>query len=162
MQTSPDQRPAYTPEIGEEICDRLFEGQAVREICADPAMPDRASLQRWLAEEKEFATYYKFTLQLMEEELLADAWTIADNARSGCLEQVRGGKVVMLAGRVERARARLRVEVRWWVADLLAITASSPHLRHRPEGILFRHKKKRILFRLGKKSILVRHRKTTP
>ena len=120
----PGGRPTdYTDEIGDQICDRLFEGETVREICADPAMPHRATLQRWLAKEHDFSEYYDFTLHAMAEELLAEACTIADNVRSGCFENVRGGKVVMLSGRLELARARLRARVRCWVAYKLLAKA---------------------------------------
>jgi hypothetical protein len=100
-------------------------------------MPDRETLQRWLAEQEDFREQYHFLLQIQAEELLAEAYAIADTAMSGCLEQVRGSKVVTLAGRLELACARLRLHVRWWVADQLIATirrqsplsSSERHLR---------------------------------
>jgi hypothetical protein len=117
--TKSGQRPAnYTPEIGGTICDRL-DGETLREICADPAMPDKATVLRWLAEHGEFRGEYAFTREAQAEDLLVEARGIVHNARSGCLERVRGRKVVTLSGRMELARARLRIEIRWWVTERL-------------------------------------------
>jgi hypothetical protein len=100
-------------------------------------MPDRETLQRWLVQEEDFREQYHFLLEILADKLLAEACTIAENARSGCLEQVRGGKVVTLAGRLELACARLRCHIRSWVADQLIATirrqtplsSSQRHLR---------------------------------
>ena len=39
----------YSTEIAETICDRLVNGESLRTICADPAMPAKATVCRWLA-----------------------------------------------------------------------------------------------------------------
>jgi hypothetical protein len=44
----------YSAEIAETICKRLMNGESLRAICADPAMPARATLLRWLASNHEF------------------------------------------------------------------------------------------------------------
>jgi hypothetical protein len=48
-------RPSYySAEIAETICGRLVDGESLRAICADPAMPARATVFRWLARNQEF------------------------------------------------------------------------------------------------------------
>jgi Bacteriophage Sf6, terminase small subunit-like len=55
----PGRRPVeYTPELAKTICDRLANYETLREICADPAMPDRESVVRWLAQHVEFRDDY--------------------------------------------------------------------------------------------------------
>ena len=50
--------PGYSTEIAETICDRLAEGESLRAICADSAMPARATVFRWLARNEEFRRSY--------------------------------------------------------------------------------------------------------
>jgi hypothetical protein len=44
----------YDIEIAETICERLLNGESLRAICTDPAMPARATVFRWLARNQEF------------------------------------------------------------------------------------------------------------
>jgi hypothetical protein len=76
----PTLRPVdYTQEIGSTICDRLFDGEILSEICRDPTMPDRPSVMRWLAQNPKFLDEYLFTCQLRVEDL-----TVAGNAATAC------------------------------------------------------------------------------
>jgi hypothetical protein len=51
----PSLRPVdYTQEIGSTICDRLFAGETLSEICRDAAMPDKSTVMRWLAQDPKF------------------------------------------------------------------------------------------------------------
>ena len=45
---------AYSEKIAEAICDRLVDRESLRAICADPGMPSKATVFRWLASNKEF------------------------------------------------------------------------------------------------------------
>jgi hypothetical protein len=77
----PNLRPAdYRQEIGSTICDRLFDGKTLSEICRDAAMPDKPTVMRWLARYPEFLDEYLFTYQLLAEVLAPAAVGIADNA----------------------------------------------------------------------------------
>jgi hypothetical protein len=44
----------YTPEIGSTILDRLDAYETLREICADPTMPEKTTLLGWLAQHADF------------------------------------------------------------------------------------------------------------
>jgi len=119
-ENKPSLRPVdYTREIGSAICDRLFNGETLSEICRDAAMPDKPTVIRWLAQHPKFLDEYVFTCQLLVEDLAAEAVSIADNAHSECRKRVRGAKVVTVFGREELARRRLRLAIRHWVADRL-------------------------------------------
>jgi hypothetical protein len=64
----------YTREkIGSTICDRLFAGESLFEICRDAAMPDKPTVMRWLAQYPKFLDEYVFTCQLLTEDLAAQA-----------------------------------------------------------------------------------------
>ena len=53
----------YDVEIAEKICERLVNGESLRAICADPAMPGRATVFRWLARNQEFRRSYALARQ---------------------------------------------------------------------------------------------------
>ena len=38
----------FTDEIFQQICDRMAEGEGLREICSDPEMPSRTTFLRWV------------------------------------------------------------------------------------------------------------------
>jgi len=108
-ENKPSLRPvAYTQEIGRTICDRLFAGETLFEICRDAAMPDKPTVMRWLAQYPKFLDEYVFTGQLLAEALAAEAVSISDNADTECRKRVRGAKI-----------RRLCLALRHWVADRL-------------------------------------------
>lgn len=39
----------YTDEIFDAICEQLENGKVLKDICKDPEMPDRSTVQRWIA-----------------------------------------------------------------------------------------------------------------
>ena len=85
----PTLRPVnYTQEIGSTICDRLFDGETLSEICRDPAMPNKPAVTRWLAQYPMFRAEYQFTRQLLLEDFATEALRIVD-AETGSLKQVR-------------------------------------------------------------------------
>jgi hypothetical protein len=88
----PSLRPVdYTPETGNTICDRLFDGETLSQICRDAAMPDKPTVMRWLAQYAKFLDEYVFTCQLLAEDLAANQ----PRRQCGhCRKQVRGANVV--------------------------------------------------------------------
>ncbi len=48
----------FTPELGDEICDRIANGESIRKIAASDHMPDVATLMRWLDANPSFAHKY--------------------------------------------------------------------------------------------------------
>src|ERR1035441_10994981 len=70
----------YSTEIADTICDRLINGESLRTICADPAMPARATVFRWLASNQEFRRSYARARECWEEDILDDILEIADDS----------------------------------------------------------------------------------
>ena len=62
--------PGYDAEIAKTICLRLINRESLRSICADPRMPAKATVCRWLARNQEFRRWYA----------LARAWQVEDFA----------------------------------------------------------------------------------
>ena len=115
-------RPAdYTDDIGLTICGRLVAGESLRAICADPAMPDKATVLDWFARYPEFRGQYESALEALAEDLAHEVIEIIDDARGDYVEKVRAnGRVVTVFDPDNLARCRLRCDVRWWVVERLA------------------------------------------
>jgi hypothetical protein len=113
----------YTAEIGMAICDRIVQGESLRTICADPGMPDKATVLDWIARHEEFRDEYAFTREDHAERLLYEGVEIARDSGGDRVEKVRAnGRVVMVANPKHLARCRLRIDVRCWVADRMEPT----------------------------------------
>jgi hypothetical protein len=111
----------YTREIALAICERVVGGEGQRPICADPGMPDQATVRRWLACYLEFREHYASAREFQINDLFEEILEIARDDRGDRVEKVRAdGRVVMVGDRKQLARCRLRIEVREWVADRLA------------------------------------------
>lgn len=83
----------YTPELAEEICHRLAQGESLRSICRDEHMPDRGTVLRWVIKpDHPFAPLY---IEAREAGGYADADDISE-----LVQEIRTGTVDEKAGRV--------------------------------------------------------------
>ena len=105
----------YSTEIADTISNRLINGESLRAICADPAMPARATVFRWLASNQEFRRSYALTRECWEEDILDEILEIADDSSGDYVEKVLpGGQVVMVPNPENIRHARLRIKARKW------------------------------------------------
>jgi hypothetical protein len=75
----------FTQDIADEICERILEGESLRHVCAENAMPNRSTVLRWLDENEDFAAKYARARELqgdyMDDLILeAAAETDSENA----------------------------------------------------------------------------------
>lgn len=68
----------YTAELAAEICRRIADGESLRKICTDDAMPARRTVFDWLIAHEEFAHQYARAREMSAE---ADADDVAHYAR---------------------------------------------------------------------------------
>jgi len=93
------------------ICDRLAEGESLRDICADPAMPARATIFRWLARNEEFRREYALARECYAEGLMDEILRIADDSSGDYVEQTGAdGKVTWVFNRENIENCRLRIQ----------------------------------------------------
>jgi phosphoribosylamine-glycine ligase len=91
---------ALTPQLKEEICERILNGETVRQIAADEHMPHASTIYRALSDDgdPEFRDHYArakdIQLYRLEDELLE----IADAATSDTVQE-----------------SRLRIDTRKWI-----------------------------------------------
>ena len=109
----------YTEALAAEICRRLAEGETLRSVCRDKAMPDKATILRWLADKKkaDFREQYVYAREMQADALFDEALEIADDA-SGDWSTDKDGKKVLDHENIQRSR--LRVDTRKWAAGKMA------------------------------------------
>ena len=90
----------YTPEIANEICELLAEGNSLVRICKLPHMPNSRTVFEWLArpEHEQFALNYTRARAQMTHHLAEQCLEIADLSK-------------------DPAKARLQVDARKWFAS---------------------------------------------
>ena len=77
----PAGRPSeYTDEVAAIICRRLADGESLRQICRDKAMPDRETVRRWLTANSQFRVQYALARDWMVDALAERALEMAENA----------------------------------------------------------------------------------
>ena len=97
----PGGRPTkFTQELADTICERIMNGESLRSIVSDADMPNRSSVHKWLAENKEFSDQYARAKDNQADTLADEIMFIADTA-----EDVQ--------------KARLQVDTRKWIASKL-------------------------------------------
>lgn len=98
----PGGRPTtYTKELGALICDRIGDGDNLKNICEPDDMPNRSTVYLWIGTHPEFSNMYAKAQEDRAESLVDDMFSIADN----------------LTG--DTARDKLRVDTRKWAASKL-------------------------------------------
>ena len=107
----------YSTEIAEIICDRLCDGESLRAICADPGMPAKATVFRWLARHPEFRRWYVLAREWQAEDLMYEILKIADDSSGDYVKKTGAdGKVVMVVDREHIARCRREINARKLIA----------------------------------------------
>lgn len=75
------QRSIYTPELGDEICERLAEGRSLNSICKSGGMPNEHTCRRWaLDPDHDFAPKYVRARAMGYDRMSSEIIDIADNS----------------------------------------------------------------------------------
>lgn len=90
----PGRPSAYTKKLAETICSRLIEGESLRQICSDDAMPHRTTVMRWQGDNPDFATKCARARE-SQSDLMDDL--ILDTAKACVPETAQADKVKISA-----------------------------------------------------------------
>lgn len=109
----------YSAELAASICVRLGDGESLRSIGCDQAMPSQSTIYRWLSERKEFQEMYARAREVQADTIFDEMLDIADNAANDYMErsEERGGGYELNGEHVQRTR--LRLDTRKWMAAKL-------------------------------------------
>lgn len=110
----------YTLEIAMTICERLVEGESLRAICREDAMPGLSTVFRWLESHEPFREQYARAREMQAEGFADELTEIADDARNDWMERaLKGGETEKVIDSEHITRSRLRVDTRKWIASKL-------------------------------------------
>jgi hypothetical protein len=76
----------YSEDLAYEICNRLAEGESIRQICRDDHMPSRVTVFRWQNEKPEFVANIMRAREGQADCLHDDMADIEGEVRSGSLD----------------------------------------------------------------------------
>lgn len=65
--------------LQDSICERMADGESLRKICAEEVMPNKGTVMRWLAADKEFEAMYSQALLLRGELYGEEVVAVADD-----------------------------------------------------------------------------------
>ncbi len=125
------QQTLYTPELAQEICLRLAEGETLRSVCKDNHMPDERRVRAWVVEDRNgFAPHYA---RARDSGLDCMADQLIEVARDGSQDNYDPdtGKI----NQESYQRSRLHVDTLKWYLSKLAPKRYGDRLTHTgPEG----------------------------
>lgn len=106
----------YSQDTAAAICARLADGESLRSICRDDAMPDGSTVFRWIAAHEEFRKQYALAREAQADTLADEILEIADDTSGDTTYGENGER----ADTEWIARSRLRVDARKWLASKMA------------------------------------------
>ena len=89
----------FTPQMTADICGRIANGQSLREICRDEAMPDKSTVMRWLNESEAFQDQYARATAARADHWADEILEIADDGTNDWTERRNDdGEVIATCG----------------------------------------------------------------
>ena len=81
---------AYSDEVAALICQKIANGQSLREICSADEMPDKATVLRWLGEERHtaFRDQYAHAREAQADHFADEILEIADDGTNDWMERI--------------------------------------------------------------------------
>lgn len=103
------------------ICDRLTNGESLRQICDDEGLPAASTVFLWLKEDSDFSEQYARAREAQADALFDDILSIADDARNDWMERTNsdGQNIGWQENGEAMRRSQLRIEARKWMAGKL-------------------------------------------
>src|SRR3954469_442594 len=84
IRKSPRNPVRYSPELADEIVERISAGEALQEICRSPHMPDEKAVRKWVKNDAHgFGPRYAQAREDQAEHWAGEIITIADGV-AGC------------------------------------------------------------------------------
>lgn len=106
----------YCQEIAQAICLRLAEGESLRSVCRDEAMPPKGTVLRWIGVHPEFRDQYAQAKFDGAEALAEEMFEIADDGSNDWMELTDkdDNPYGYKANGEHIQRSKLRIDTRKW------------------------------------------------
>ena len=101
-----------TPELRQEICERLSKGEPLTQICRSEHMPHDSVVRDWMKADEEFSRDIARAREFGYDVIAADCLEIADDAKNDYMERQIEGGVVQVVNSEHIQRSKLRIETR--------------------------------------------------
>ena len=137
----------YTKEIGDEICQRIAEGESLRSICKSNRMPSCATVLNWTQDkEHAFAEQFARAREIGYFILADEIMEIADDATNDYTTRAKEEGAEVVVNHDHISRSKLRVDTRKWMlskmlpkvyGDKLAVggDADAPPIQHQHHAV---------------------------
>lgn len=109
----------FNDEIAALICERIANGESLRNICEDEAMPAQSTVFKWLNDFPAFSEQYARAREAQADALFDDILGIADDGRNDWMERNFGEDVRWVENGEAIRRSTLRIDARKWMAGKL-------------------------------------------
>jgi hypothetical protein len=108
----------YTPELAVEICERLSDGEPLRQICRDEHMPAWTAIYAWAAQDKALSERIAQAREQGYDAIAEDLLAIADTPLMGDTETSSANGLTitrqdMLGHRKLQIETRLKLLAKW-------------------------------------------------
>jgi hypothetical protein len=105
----------FTQQLGDEICQRMAEGETLTEICRSPGMPAFFSVHRWAERHPEFGEAFARAREAQAHRWAEEVIEISDDSRNDWItrQTERGEEVTVNHEHI--SRSKLRVDSRKWL-----------------------------------------------
>lgn len=119
-----------TPEVVEEIVNRLANGEGLWKICVDEHMPARATVLRWTREDKDFRDQYESARRLAADAMDDDIDRVARDGGRDIIIEERDGIRVERVDHENIQRSKLIVDALKWRASKMRPDIYGDRLAH--------------------------------
>ena len=111
----------YDPEIAEEICNRLADGESLRAICRDLHMPPESTVRGWYVDDVQgFAAHYARARDMGLESMAEGLTEISDDGSNDWVETNDPDNPGYKLNGEHVQRSKLRVDTRKWLLSKMA------------------------------------------
>ena len=106
----------FSRELADLICERIADGESLRSICLEDAMPNKATVFRWLAKNSVFCDQYARAREVQADLYFDEIMDIADDGSNDWIKRTgRDGQPFWVENGEAMRRSQLRVDARKWV-----------------------------------------------
>ncbi|MBX5236294.1 terminase small subunit protein [Rhizobium sp. NLR4a] len=111
----------FTQSLADIICERIADGESLRSICRDEAMPAKSTVLSWLAdnEKSAFRTKYAQAREIQADGFVDEMIEIADDGSNDWMERSFGEETRWVENGEALRRSQLRIVTRQWIAEKL-------------------------------------------
>ena len=106
----------YTPELAKEICERISEGEPLRQICRDEHMPAWRTIYLWMHKDEDLHARIARARDIGYDKMAEECLEIADTMQMGVKETIttdsKGKEFVSRSNEDMLGHRRLQIETR--------------------------------------------------